>query len=107
MDVYAGRRLLLGDGDLSLLNLLLKVMGRLSVDTASDRKASSEDLLDGTRKLLGHRLESHDTGDLDDRVKSDVSVVDNILHLLSVSGGLLELSHDEGRGGGDDGGGSL
>jgi hypothetical protein len=31
----------------------------------------------------------------------------DILHLLSVSGGLLELSHDEGRGSGDDGGSGL
>jgi hypothetical protein len=99
--------LLLGDSDLSLLDLLLEVMRRHAVDTAADRKASSEDLLDGSDQLLGHGLASHHAGDLNDRVKGDVAIVDNVLHLLSVSGGLLKLSHDKSRGSGDDGGSGL
>lgn len=99
--------LLLGDGDLSSIDLLLQVMGGLAVHAAADGEAGSEDLLDGTNKLLGHGLATHDAGNLNDRVKGDVALVDNVLHLLSVSGGLLELSHDEGRGSGDDGGGGL
>ena len=78
-------------------------MGGLAVDTATDREASSEDLLNGTGQLLGHGLTSHDTGDLNDRVKSDIAIVDNILDLLTVTGSLLELSHDKSRGSGDDG----
>lgn len=99
--------LLLGDGDLSLLNLLLKVVGGLAVDTAANREASTQDLLHGSGQLLGHGLASHDTGDLNDRIKGDVAVVDNILDLLSVSGGLFELSHDKGRGSRDDRRGGL
>lgn len=35
----------------------------------------TKDLLDGSFKFLGHRSWSHDSGDLDDGVNSEVSIV--------------------------------
>ena len=55
-----------------------------------DGHAGSEDLLDGAWELGGVALGSHDSGDLDNVVKLEVALVLDVLHLLSVSGWLLE-----------------
>ena len=46
-----------------------------AVDAAADGDGGSEDLLDGAGKLLCTRPGAHDTGDLDNIVKRDVSSV--------------------------------
>lgn len=73
-------------------------MRGLTVDGASDGEARAEDFLDGSDKLLGHGLVSHSSGDVDDGIKGDVSTVLDVLDLLSVSWGFLELLQDQGRG---------
>lgn len=82
-------------------------MGVLAVDGAADGLGSAEDLLDGTGKVLGERLEAHLAGDLDNLVEGDVTTVLDVLLLLAVTRGLLERLDDERRGGGDNGNGSL
>ncbi|GER57718.1 glutamate dehydrogenase [Striga asiatica] len=46
-------------------DLLLQILGVLSVDSAPDGHARAEDLLDGAGQILGHRSRPHDLGDLD------------------------------------------
>lgn len=99
--------LLFRDGDSSCVDLFLDLTRVLAVDSASNGEGGTEDLLDGATELLGHGLEPQGAGNVDDGIKGDVTRVLDVLHLLSVSGGLLELLHDHGRGSRDKGGGSL
>lgn len=82
-------------------------MSGLAVDSGTDRLGGTKDLLDGTGQLLGERLGSHGSGNLNDLLQGDVSVVLDVLVLLSVTRGLLESSDDQRRGRGDDGHGGL
>lgn len=92
--------LLVGDGDLSGIDLLLKFERASAVDSTADGVARAEHLLDGARQGLGHRAGSHHTRNTDDGVEGNISIMHHILHLLSISGGLLELLEDKSRRGG-------
>lgn len=82
-------------------------MSGLTVDTGANRLGSTKNLLDGSGQLLGERLGSHGSGNLNDLLQGDVTVVLDVLVLLSVTRGLLESSNDQRRGRGDDGDGGL
>lgn len=84
------------DLDLSIGDRLDDVVWVLSINCASNGLGCSKDLLDGSFKFLGHRSWSHDSGDLDDGVNSEVSIVLHVLDLLAVTWWLLELLDDEG-----------
>lgn len=99
--------LLLRDRYRSIIDFRLNFRRVLAIDIASDGVARSQNLLDGSLELSGHRLVTHGTGNSDHGIKRDISVVNNVLNLLSVTRGLLQLLHDEGRGSRDNGGGSL
>lgn len=85
----------------------MNLRGVLAINIAADGVARTEDFLHGTFELLCHGLRSHGAGNRDDLVKREIAVVDNILGLLSITGGLLELSHDKSRSSGDYGGSGL
>lgn len=93
--------------DLARIDLVLDNLGALSIDLASDREGSAQDLLDGAGKSLGERLEPHGPGNVDDLLKRDRLAVLDVLLLLAVTWGLLESTNDERGGGGDDGDGGL
>lgn len=99
--------LLLRDLNLARLNVVGDVLGAAAVNLAASAESSSEDLLDGTLEVLGHGLEPHGAGNVDDLIKGNALGVLDVLLLLAVSGRLLEGLDDEGRSGGNDRYGSL
>ena len=76
-------------------------MSRLAVNSGTNRLGSTENLLDGTLKRLGKRLGSHLTGNVNDLVQRNRTVVLDVLLLLSVSWGLLKSTNDQRRGRGN------
>ncbi|ANB14590.1 60S ribosomal protein L12 [Sugiyamaella lignohabitans] len=76
-------------------------MSRLTVDSAADGLSSTQNLLDSTRQLLGKGLGSHLTGNVDDLIEGNATVVLDVLLLLSVSWGFLKSSDEERRGRGN------
>jgi hypothetical protein len=93
--------------DISAVNGLNDSLGRLAIDLAANTVGGTENLLDGTREVLGERLVSHGAGDLDDLVKGNRLVVLDVLLLLAVTRRLLEGLDDERRSSGDNGDSSL
>merc|ERR1712198_650396 len=70
-----------------------------AVHGAANGLGCSENLLHYTRKLPSHGTGSHHPGGADDVVHSDVTVVLDVLHLLPVTGRLLQgLNDQSGRG---------
>lgn len=72
-------------------------MRRLALDTAANRLSSSQNLLDSSRELLSKRLGSHLSGNVVDLIKRNVSVVLDVLLLLTVTRRLLKSSDDQRR----------
>lgn len=93
--------------NLAGLDVVGDALGGAAVDLAASGEGSANDLEDGALKGLGHRLVTHDAGNLDDLVKRDGLGVLDVLLLLAVTGRLLEGLDDQGRGGGNDGDGGL
>ena len=77
---------------LALVDLSGHVLGALLLDGAAEGDAGAKDLLDGAFEGDGHRLLglSHGLSDLENVVKLEVTVVGEVLLLLSVSAGLLQ-----------------
>jgi len=90
--------LFLGDGYLSVIDVLLKVMGRLSVNGAANGEGSAKALLHSSLEVPSHRFATHGTGNTDDGIKRDVTTMYDILDLLPVSRRLLKLLQDHGSG---------
>lgn len=88
--------------NLASLNVVRNVLGATAVNLAAGGEGSTEDLLDGTLEVLGHGLEAHGAGNVDDLIKRDRLGVLDVLLLLAVTRRLLEGLDDERRGGGDD-----
>jgi hypothetical protein len=99
--------LVIGDLDLAGLDVVRDVLGAAPVDLAAGGVCGSEDLLDGTFEVLGHGLEPHNLRNSNDLIERNALGVLDVLLLLAVTWRLLEGLDDEGRGGGDDGNGSL
>lgn len=93
--------------DLTLLDLVRDVLGALAINLTSYGESSSQNLFDGTLEVLGHRLVTHDSCNLNDLVQWDGLGVLDVLLLLAVAWGLLEGLDDERRGRWDDGDGGL
>ncbi len=82
------------------LNLATDVRGGHTFDGATHRRASSEDLANSSRKILGKRTVTNLAGNLDDLIESKVSVVLNVLLLLTITRWLLQsLDNVTGSGG--------
>ena len=83
----------------------------LTVDSAANRVASSKHLLHGSRELVGIGALTQNLRHLDHLIQSDVAAVldypltphitSTVLVLLSVSGGLVQLTDDQRRGAGN------
>jgi hypothetical protein len=99
--------LLLRDLNLAGLDVVGDVLGAAAVNLAASGESSSEDLLDGTLEVLGHGLEPHGAGNVDDLIERNALGVLDVLLLLAVTRGLLEGLDDEGGSGGNDGDGGL
>jgi hypothetical protein len=93
--------------NLASLNLIRDILWALSINLASNRESSSQNLLDGTLKVLSHGLESHGSCNVDDFLQWNRLCVLDVLLLLSVAWWFLEGLDDEGGGGWDDGDGGL
>ena len=89
------------------LDLLLDILWALAVNGAADGDAGSEDLENGSLEGSGHGGRSNFLGNSNDLIERELSVVDNVLGLLSVTWGLLQGLEDERGSGGLDGDGSL
>jgi len=88
---------LLGDFDLSFVDLVDDVVRRVSVDGAADGLRGAQDFFDGAFQLTRHGTLFHDAGDVDDLFERHVAAVFDVLDLLAVARRLLE-SADEKRG---------
>jgi hypothetical protein len=101
-DSYAelGQRCSFLNLSFSVVNLLLNGGGVETVDGAANGDACAEDFFDGADKLSGVRLGSHLLGDINDLIKLDLAVVNDVLGLLTVTWGFLEGLEDKGSGGG-------
>ena len=99
--------LLLGDLDVASLDGIGDVLGALAVNLAAGGESGTEDLLNGTLQVLGHGLEAHGAGNVDDLIKGNALGVLDVLLLLPVTRGLLKSLDDERRGGGNDRDGGL
>src|SRR4051812_41863789 len=97
--------LLLRDLNLARLNVVGDVLGAATVNLATSGESSSENLLDGTLQVLGHGLEPHGAGNVDNLIEGNALGVLDVLLLLAVPGRLLEGLDDEGRRGRNDGDG--
>lgn len=93
--------------NLARLNVVGDVLGAAAINLAASAERSTEDLLDGALQVLGHRLEAHGAGDLNDLIEGNALGVLDVLLLLAVTRGLLEGLDDERRGRGNNGDGGL
>jgi hypothetical protein len=99
--------LLFRDLNLARLDVIGDRLWAAAIDLATSAEGSAENLLDGTLQVLGHRLEPHGAGDVDDFIERNALGVLDVLLLLSVSGRLLKSLDNERRCGGNDGYGGL
>ena len=97
--------------DLTVVDLLDDGGRMLAVDRAANRVAGSKHLLHGSRELVGIGALTQNLRHLDHLIQGDVAAVLNytstpkitstVLVLLSVSGGLVQLTDDQRRGAGN------
>lgn len=93
--------------NLAVLNVVGDVLGGTAINLAASGESGTEDLLDGALKRLGHRLEPHGAGNVNDLVQRDGLGVLDVLLLLTVTRGLLESLDNQGGSGGNDRDGGL
>jgi len=98
---YLSARLFRRNFDGPIVDLICYSTGILTVHSATNREASSEDLLYGTTELAGTRLLFHCTSDVIHLLQSQVATVGDVLDLLPVSNRLLEGLNDKGGGRGN------
>lgn len=78
----------------------LNLLGALSVNSASKRNTSAQNFFHCSLEFYCHTLGSKFLCDINNIIHLDVSVVLDVLLLLSVSGSFLESLDDEGSGSG-------
>ena len=83
--------------DFSVVDLGDDLFGGLFIDSAAEREACSEDLLDGALEVLGHGFFLDDLGYLLDLFEGEVSLVGDVLDLLSVALVVAELLDQQRR----------
>jgi hypothetical protein len=89
------------DGGGSVLDGSNHVVGVLLVNSATNSGAGSEDLQNSSSEGLSEGAGTHDLGNTDDIIEGDVSVVLDVLLLLTISVGLVQSLDDQSSGGGD------
>jgi len=89
--------------NLAGLNVVRHSLGAAAVNLATSAESSAENLLDGTLQVLGHRLEAHGAGNVDDFIQRNALGVLNVLLLLPVTRRLLEGFDNQRRGRRNDG----
>lgn len=80
--------------NLARINRVADRFRALAVYLTANTERCAEDFLHRTLQLLGHALEPHLTGNLDDLIERDGLGVLNVLFLLSISRRLLERLDD-------------
>lgn len=93
--------------DLASLDVVADLLGRAAVNLATGGESGTEDLLNGTLQVLGHGLEAHLAGDLNDLLKRHRLGVLDVLLLLAVTRRLLKSLDDQRRSRGNDRDGGL
>mmetsp|Transcript_8710 Transcript_8710/g.12824 ORF Transcript_8710/g.12824 Transcript_8710/m.12824 type:complete len:203 (+) Transcript_8710:614-1222(+) len=96
--MHACTRLLLGAVELVVVDGGLQGSGLHALDGAADGVAGAEDLLHGALELLREGLVAHLSDDLEELGLGQVARVLDVLDLLSVTEGLLELLDDQAGG---------
>ena len=91
------------DVDLTSINEGVEFLGGLSVNSAAEGNTGSDDFLNSSLEFNSHTLGSELLGDVNNVVQLEVSVVLDILLLLSVSGSLLKGLDDKGSSSGQHG----
>ena len=84
--------LLLGDLNVTRVDTLDDVVGRLAVHSAANALRGAKNLLHGARELLRERLGLHCPCNVEDLVQGDVAGVLDVLLLLAVAWGLCGRS---------------
>ena len=75
--------------------------GQTCLNRATDREACAKDFLACASECASHGTWAHDTRNLDDLVHRKVTVMHNVLHLLTVAHRLLQRPDNKRRGRGD------
>merc|ERR1719408_70857 len=86
-----------GAFELTFVNGCLNVSWLHSVNCAAHCIASTKDLLDCAFELLGQALVAHLSRNIEDDILGKVAAVSNVLCLLTVTLGLLQLLDDQTR----------
>jgi len=84
------QRLLLGDLELASSDLFDEIVWVLVVDGATNRVSSSQELTADTAQVLGHGSVLHDPSSTEHIIPSNVTIVADVLDLLSVPRWLLQ-----------------
>ena len=87
------------DFDFSSIDKLCDLLGTLSVDSAAESDSSAQNFFHCTSEINGHTLRSELLCDFNNIVHLDVTVVLDVLYLLSGSGSFLKGFDDEGSSG--------
>jgi hypothetical protein len=95
--------LLFWDFEFTFSDLVDNVMWVFSVNGATDRVSSSQKFSANSSQIFGHGSVFHDSSGGQDIVPGDVTVVNDVLDLLSVSWGFFQSFDQERRGGWNDG----
>merc|ERR1740121_3409558 len=88
----------LGALELLVVDRLLDICGLHAVDRATNRPARAKYLLHRARERLGQTLATHLPGDVEESILCDVAAMLDVLGLLAVTHGLLQLLDEKARG---------
>ena len=88
--------------DFTGIDSLDELSGVFAINSASQGMACSQHLLNGSSESLAHALLFHDLSDLLYLFECKVTLMLNILHLLSISGGFTKFLDQQRRSGGED-----
>lgn len=85
------------DGDFNITGTDLRdhITSAASFNVATHRAASTEDFQDGSLKFTSQRLDTGLTGDFDDLIEGERSVMLDVLFLLAITRGFLKSLNDQ------------
>lgn len=82
--------LFISNFDLSIIDLLNDIRRMFTIDGAANRVSSTQHFLNGTSHRFSHGSVSHSFGGVQNIVKRDITIVFDVLDLLSVSDGFFQ-----------------